>query len=285
MNILVSCNDTYVMPLKVMLYSFFESNRSSSPHHIYMLQSDLSPQGNESVGSMVASLGGVYHSIDVDSGSYANADTRIHISKETYYRLLAARYLPVEVKRVLWLDADMIVRKPLDELYGVDLEGKWTAACGYGPVMQGLIHDNAVTIGLSDPDMYFNAGVMLYDLDKCRAADFTSMQEAFLSEGRKLLFPGQDLVNKLFDGHVKMMDYRIFNSMIHCIDGEDDLHYAQDHAAIVHFPGQAKPWKFNDIHFAAEWEAVFRRCLGDDAPLRRMSYFALQAMFNKVKKA
>lgn len=285
MNILVSCNDNYVMPLKVMLYSFFESNPSSEPHHIYMLHSDLSGQGDEAVRAMVEGLGGVYHSISVDPDSYSGADTRIHISKETYYRLLASEYLPSDVRRILWLDADMIVRKPLDALYDADLEGNWAAACGYGPLMQQLIHDNAESIGLSDPDMYFNAGVMLYDLDKCREVDFMAMQQEFFSKGLKLLFPGQDLVNTLFDGHVKMMDYRLYNSMIHCIDGEDDLAYAEENAAIVHYPGQAKPWKFNDIHFSGEWEKAFRRCFGEKAPLRRMSYFMLQAMFNKANKA
>lgn len=272
------------MPLKVMLFSFFESNPSSSAHHIYMLQSELSAPADDLLRTMVEGLGGVYHSIAVDAETYSGADTRIHISKETYYRLLAAKYLPEDVERILWLDADMIVRKPLDELYDVDLEGNWAAACGYGPLMQKLIHDNAVSLGLSDPDMYFNAGMMLYDLVQCRQADFSARQEAFFSEGRKLLFPGQDLVNTLFEGHVKMMDYRLYNSMIHCIDGEDDLRYAEENAAIIHFPGQAKPWKFNDIHFAGEWEQVFRRCFGPSAPLRRMSYFMLQAMFNKAKK-
>lgn len=284
MNILVSCNDNYVMPLKVMLHSFFESNPSPSAHHVYMLQSDLSPKGDEEVRSLVEGFGGEYHSIAVDSSPYEGADTRIHISKETYYRLLAASCLPSDVHRILWLDADLIVRKPLDPLFEVDLEGRWAAACGYGPLMQKLIHDNAVSIGLSDPDMYFNAGVMLYDLDKFRNQDFMAAQEEFFSKGRKLLFPGQDLVNTLFDGHVKMVDYRLYNSMIHCIDTDDDLHFAEENAAIVHFPGQAKPWKFSDIHFAEEWAGIFRRCYGEKAPLRRMSYFMLQAMFNKANR-
>jgi len=283
MNVLASCNDNYAMPLKVMLFSFFESNPSSPAHHIYMFHSDLSASADESFRLMVENFGGTYHSITVDPDAYSGADTRIHISKETYYRLLASRYLPSEVDRILWLDADIIVRKPIDGLYNMDLGDNWAAACGYGPLMHRLIYDNAESLGMKDPDRYFNAGVMLFDLNKCREVDFASRQKDFFSKGRKLLFPGQDLVNTLFESHVKLVDYRIFNSMIHCIDGEDDLRYAEENAAIVHFPGQAKPWKFNDIHFAAEWEKTYRRCFGKDAPLRRISYFMLQAMFNKSR--
>ena len=284
MNLLVSSNDAYLVPLKVMLHSFFTSNPSPIPHTVYMLHADLSERADGEVRSLVESFGGVYRSIPVDASAFEGAATRIHISRETYYRLLAAEYLPQEVDRVLWLDADLIVRKPLDGLYGLDLEGNWAAACSYGPQMLPLILRNAVSIGLSDPGSYFNAGVMLYDLGQCRKVDFAAARDAFFRVERKLLFPGQDLVNTLFDGHVRIVDWRVWNSMIHCIAGSEDLAYAREHAAIVHYPGQAKPWKFYDIHFADEWKRLFRECYGPDAPLRTMSYFALQALFNQKKE-
>ena len=281
MNLLVSCNDHYLVPLQVMLHSFFESNPSSSPHRICLLHAGLSARADDQVRELVERHGGEYLSLAVDPTPFEGAATRIHISRETYYRLLAAGYLPQEMDRVLWLDADLIVRKPLDSLYRMDLEGNWAAACSYGSQMLPLILRNASALGLADPGKYFNAGVMLYDLDACRKVDFDTPREAFFRKDRHLLFPGQDLVNTLFEGHVKIVDYRIWNSMIHCIRGPEDLEYARAHAAIVHFPGQAKPWKFNDIHFADEWERQYRDCYGPDAPLRRMSYFALQALFNK----
>lgn len=281
MNILVSCNDNYLMPLEVMLKSFFDSNPSPVPHQIYMLRSSLSKEADDRLGDLVDSLGGVYHSIPVDSSDFDGAATKSYISKETYFRLMAAEYIPEEVDRILWLDADILVRKSLKDLFDVDLDGKWAAACSYGPSMISLIRRNAESLGLSHPGEYFNAGVMLYDLGACRKADIKSAQNDFFTKnkGKNLMFPGQDLVNAIFDGHVKIVDYRLWNSMTHCIARKDDLVYAKENAAIVHFPGRAKPWKFNDIHFADEWDDVYKSLYGKDFPDERLSYFSLKALF------
>ena len=281
MNILVSCNDNYLMPLEVMLKSFFDSNPSPIPHQIYMLRSALSKEADDELRSVVTSLGGEYFSILVDSSVFDGADTKAYISKETYFRLMAADYIPKEIRRILWLDADIIVRKSLKELYEVDLEGKWAAACSYGPSMISLIRRNAESLGLSQPGNYFNAGVMLYDLDAIRNADINSARDVFLSENkdRKLMFPGQDLVNAVFDGHVKIVDYRLWNSMTHCIARKEDLVYAKENAAILHFPGRAKPWLFNDIHFADEWDEVYKGLYHKDFQKERLSYFSLKALF------
>ena len=261
--------------------SFFDSNPSPVEHHIYMLRSSLSKEADSELGKLVSSLGGSYFSIQVDSSVFDGADTKAYISKETYFRLMAADYIPKDIDRILWLDADILVRKSLKELYNTDLEGKWAAACSYGPSMISLIRRNAESLGLSQPGNYFNAGVMLYDLDACRKADLNSARDAFLSENkdRKLMFPGQDLVNAVFDGQVKIVDYRLWNSMTHCIARKEDLVYAKEHAAIVHFPGRAKPWSFNDIHFADEWDEVYKRLYNKDFQKERLSYFSLKALF------
>lgn len=249
-----------------------------------MLRSSLSQEADNELRGLVESLGGIYFSILVDSSVFDNADTKAYISKETYFRLMAADYIPKEICRILWLDADILVRKPLDGLYDIDLEGNWAAACSYGPSMISLIRRNAESLGLSQPGNYFNAGVMLYDLDACRKADLNAARDEFLSENkdRKLMFPGQDLVNAVFDGHVKIVDYRLWNSMTHCIARKEDLVYAKDNAAIVHFPGRAKPWLFNDIHFADEWDEVYKRLYGKDFQKERLSYFSLKALFGET---
>ena len=150
--------------------------------------------------------------------------------------------------------------------------------------MEHLIRDNASRLGLAHPETYFNAGVMLMDLTKCR--NVVSEDELARIAAEKtgdFLFPGQDTVNLLFDGRIMMLDYRIFNCMTHCIVTPEDLAFARENALIVHFPGEAKPWRFDDIHFADEWAEWYRRCFGEQASLRRMSYFRLKALYERQK--
>ena len=282
MHLLISCNDAYLMPQQVMLRSFFDANPQEA-HSVWMLRGPLSGDADAALRRQVEAAGGSYHSIPVDTGIFRGAPTRSYISEETYYRLLAAEYLPATLDRILWMDADILVRKPLDGLYGTDFGGKWVVACSYGPLMLPRIRRNAEDLGLPCPEEYFNAGVMLLNLDACRKVDFNRARECFFSKERPLLFPGQDLVNSIFNGHVRLADYRIWNSMVHCIGNQADLDFAARNAAVVHFPGKAKPWRFHDLHFAGEWMDAYRRCFGEGASLNRISYFRLKALLRNAR--
>ena len=192
--------------------------------------------------------------------------------------------LPADMERILWLDGDIIVRRDISSFYEMAFEGKAVIACGYGEAMSELISDNAQKIDMKDPGHYFNAGVMLMDMKRCKDLIGTDKIEALTDKGeRDFLFPGQDLCNLVFDGEVKMADYRFYNCMIHCISDEEDLRYAKENACIVHFPGEVKPWKFSDIHFADEWIEYYRKCFKDAPEPRRMSYFRLKALFERQK--
>ena len=286
MNILVSCNDNYGIPLMVMLTSFFSTNPclDEEKHSIYMLETGLSDEMNEKIAACVRNFSANYVRLHLPGDPFATAKTKPYISKETYYRLLAAEYIPGEVDRILWLDADIIVRKDIHGFYDSSFDSNLGVACGYGPAMQKLMYDNACSLKLQSPETYFNAGVMLLNLPECR--------KAFSKEGIELLtgngktdgykFPGQDVVNKLFDSKVKIEDYKKYNCMIHSITSSADLQYAKEHAAIVHFPGGAKPWKFYDIHFADEWMKWYKKCFGETEKIRRMSYFRLKALYDRL---
>ncbi len=290
MDILVSCNDQYIMPTMVMLTSFFSSNscenKKGERHTVYMLESRLSDVGNARLSGLAERFDADYIRLHLKEDAFAGAKTRPHISVETYYRLLASKDLPDTLERILWLDSDLIVRGDIGMFYRQPLEGVMAAACGYGSVMQPLIHENASKLGLKYHDTYFNAGVMLLNLKECRK----SLDEELLLNLTKpektanYLFPGQDVVNLVFDGRIKLEDYRLYNCMIHCIGDSEDLLYAKEHALIVHFPGEAKPWRFDDIHFADEWLDWYIKCFGSMEGLRRLSYFRLKAMYERQRK-
>lgn len=286
MNILVSCNDNYGMPLMVMLTSFLSMNPCSDKetHTIYMLETSLSDDMNEKIATCVRSFSADYMRVHLSGNPFASAKTKPYISKETYYRLLAAEYIPMELERILWLDADIIVRKDIRGFYESSFDGNLGIACGYGPAMQKLIYDNACSLKLRSPETYFNAGVMLLNLAECHNEFSKEKIDVLTNHGKtdNYMFPGQDVVNKLFDSRVKIEDYRKFNCMIHCIASVADLEYAKEHAAIIHFPGGAKPWKFNDIHFADEWLNWYKKCFGETATVRRVSYFRLKALYGKL---
>ena len=287
MNILVSCNDHYGMPLMVMLTSLFSTNPcgAEKEHTVYMLEANLSDSMNERIAACVRHFHADYERLHLPDDPFASAKTKPYISKETYYRLLAAEYLPPEMERILWLDGDIIVRKNIGKFYHSPFEENMAIACGYGPAMRDLINENACSLGLRHPESYCNAGVMLLNLPECREKISKEKINRLAESGKteRYLFPGQDVVNLLFDGKFKVEEYMKYNCMIHCITNQDDLAEAKINAAVVHFSGEAKPWKFNDIHFADEWLAWYKTCFGETADIKRMSYFRLKALYDRQR--
>ena len=287
MNILVSCNDHYGMPLMVMLTSLFSTNPcgAEKEHTVYMLEANLSDSMNERIAACVRHFHAGYERLHLPDDPFASAKTKPYISKETYYRLLAAEYLPPEMERILWLDGDIIVRKNIGKFYHSPFEENMAIACGYGPAMRDLINENACSLGLRHPESYCNAGVMLLNLPECRKKITKEKINRLAESGKteRYLFPGQDVVNLLFDGKFKVEEYMKYNCMIHCITNQDDLAEAKINAAVVHFSGEAKPWKFNDIHFADEWLVWYKTCFGGTADIKRMSYFRLKALYDRQR--
>lgn len=89
---------------------------------------------------------------------------------ETYFRLLLLDVLPQEIDRLLYIDVDMIVNKPLEELYATDFEGKNFCVC---PDMTMVfpfpqLHTEMFAEQIRNGFTYFNAGLMLWNVTKLR---------------------------------------------------------------------------------------------------------------------
>jgi lipopolysaccharide biosynthesis glycosyltransferase len=282
MNILVAINSTYVLPLIVMLESLFDNN---SDINIYLLYSDLTSAELKYLDNFIKSKGSIFIPLKIADNTFSDAPTLKYISKETYYRLLAAEILPSSVDRLLWLDADLIVVKNIKNFYHTDFSDKYLVACSYGTPMKKTIEGACKRLELPDSSQYFNAGVLLFNMEKLRTVEMRKMINHCLESGRPLTFLDQDISNLIFYNQVKIEDYRYYNAMIHCIASPEEQHFMRENATIIHFPGEAKPWKFNDLPFSDLWFHYYNRSPYGKNSLRRTSYFHLKAVYQKMQIA
>jgi predicted O-methyltransferase YrrM len=104
----------------------------------------------------------------------------------TWARFDMLKILPVE--RVLYLDADTLVRRSVDELWSFDLGGK----------ALGAVTDIGHPMGHSEIERrpYFNGGVLLIDLSKARLA--IDELRALAKEMKDTKFRDQDTLNSYF---------------------------------------------------------------------------------------
>ena len=102
-----------------------------------------------------------------------------------------------------------------------------------------------------------------------------------LARPHEYQFPGQDLTNVVFDGLVRMADWRVWNCMTHSILPED-VPELRELARIIHYVGSAKPWKFNDIPLGDVWMAYYQRSPFGGRPLRRIPLAMLRRLYERT---
>ncbi len=281
MNILVSSNDAYVMPLTVLLQSLFDNH--DEPMTIWFLWSDLTEENRAFFRRLIESRGSELRLVEVGQTEFRGLPTKSYISRETYFRLLAAELLPATIERILWLDADMVVNGDIRPFYHLDLQGMAVGACPHGSVMRGTMRENCARIGIRYPEQYFNAGVMLCNLSRWRGMDIPGRIRQILSVPREMKFPGQDLTNLVFNGEVFTADWRLYNCMTHSILAEE-LPELRALTRIIHYAGTAKPWEFFDLPFSDIWMKYYERSPFAGKKLKQTSYFRMRDVCARAKK-
>ncbi|QYO77054.1 glycosyltransferase family 8 protein [Devosia salina] len=158
--------------------------------------------------------------------------------KVVYARLMLADLLPPDVPRVIYLDCDMLVRWPIEQLYDIDLGGQPLGAVrdSIAPFI-ALRRDMVQNADIFDgADPYFNSGMLVIDLAHWRDIDIAAEIAALAASGvLSRLYFDQDLLNLIFRGRWQPLPWR-WNT----IDA-DAAHEALD-PAILHFTKTTKPW-------------------------------------------
>lgn len=257
MNILIAPNNYYVMPGIVMLQSLFEQN--PGPIDIYVLQSDLTQDNIVLLQRFIEKHNGTLHMITIPKSLFENAHTSIHITKESYYRLLAQDLLPQELSRVLYLDLDLIITGSLLPLYNDDMmqDGKecFFTVCE-GPGVSQREWKNYDALSIPHEYRYFNSGVLLMNLSLLREKTKVQTMLDFIEQhGDTLKYHDQDTLNALFYDKVKYVDWHVYNQTILHIKDKQEAEQRLQHAAIIHYAGSDKPWNYDykSWYFSLFW--------------------------------
>ena len=187
-----------------------------------------------------------------------NAPTLKHISIATYYRLFLPYVIEKSVRKVLYLDCDILVRRSVKGLFRkTDPD---IVILGAADINE---EDHASRIGV---DVYVNTGVLTMDMAGIRELyTMESMAEEIakiMSEPIKIVLGDQDIINLLFAGHIgKVSNIYNFQRLIHkayCLKNP----LLVKKTVIAHFITGDKPWH-NDylMVYAREYYSYLRKYL------------------------
>ena len=119
-NILVTLDSNYILPLKILLTSLFLNNPGET-FSIFLLHSSLDENEIADLSAFSRSFGQSLIPIRIGESDFADAPVVLHYTKAMYYRLLAFKYLPEFLDRVLYLDPDTLVINPIRPLYDLEM--------------------------------------------------------------------------------------------------------------------------------------------------------------------
>jgi lipopolysaccharide biosynthesis glycosyltransferase len=190
------------------------------------------------------------------------------LSTATYLRLFVGDVLP-DVARVLVLDSDVLIRRSLEPLLELDLSGR-TVAAARDMVISNFAHPfSGIPTGSDEP--YFNAGVMVVDLDRWRDTDVKGRVLDVLRLHPEMANLEQDALNIVLarDWIELDMTWNAQGGLLLLHEHPDDpwkvAMRGQRTAiltdpAVVHFSG-IKPWRPSTHHpFSNEWRRWLRAC-------------------------
>mgnify|MGYP003602463125 FL=1 len=129
-----------------------------------------------------------------------------YISSATYARLKIAEYI-LDCDQIIYLDIDTLVCQDLLPLWQTSLNDNWLGAC-FDAYVEYEHPYYKQTIGLADQQYYFNAGILLIDLEKWRSRNIFEDATKWLEQHPDILYQDQDILNGLFAGKVKYLNTR-----------------------------------------------------------------------------
>lgn len=259
-------DENYAPHMTVSIYSLMCNADKSRQYEIIILHSELSEQSKEKLLRLgkkfpnfsvrFVDMSTVHDSVKDRVGTYITAATN--------YRLFILGELFGKYDRVLYIDCDTIIEGDISELYDMNLEGRAIAAAEmvearhYIRTKRALFYEETPynftdyctkILEIKHIERYFNAGVILFDLKRCRK--LTSDKAAVeLLNRKKWIYNDQDTLNILFNDSVKMLDLKwnyTYNIEQFCTSRKPTTRELFADArrteyGVIHFISGKKPW-------------------------------------------
>lgn len=248
MNILFTLNQNYIPQLIVCVRSIARFQVPGG-YDIYIGHQSFSDENIAFINAQ--NIPGVrFHFIALTQTYFDQFPNTAGYPKEMYFRLIAAKFLPAHLDRILYLDPDIIVIKSLDTLYQLPFDGNLFIATTH--VKKTLTKINIKRLGLQENVPYINTGVLLINLTELRKE--TTIEEDIesfvMSHKAVLTLPDQDVITALFGHLVKLIDPMIYNlsDRMLAFHNLSNLHQTYDsqwvneNTVIIHYCGKNKPW-------------------------------------------
>lgn len=258
MVIVTASNDNYAQHLGVMLTSLLENSNNSSRIDIYIIDGDISEFNKSKLERIVKGYNGrvTFLKIDKKIFEYCRMNQNLnYITIETYYRTIIPDLLSKDISKALYLDCDIIVESDIDELWNTDISNYYLAAVDESQFYRKRSR-RLKALSLPRDSFYFNAGVLLLNLEKWREKEVSKQIIKYIEVNqKKLKLMDQDALNVVLHDKWLPLDPKWNYIVLY-----HRLKYPLEIPVIIHFAGTEKPWNA-EIPFKENYLKYLRNSL------------------------
>jgi lipopolysaccharide biosynthesis glycosyltransferase len=252
-TVVTLADERYALALAVMGRSLSDTTQSDQIIQLYVVDGGLRPETKQRLLNSWDRERLQVHFVSPQFGRERSLPVWGRLPPLTYVRVFVPLLVPEHCGKAIFLDSDVIIRHDIQHLWDADL-GDHALLAVQDPAVpfvssrDGLVRYRELGIPHGHP--YFNAGVMVVDVDRWRRdAVSERVMEFVRRHGAELNYCDQDGLNAMLWQHWAAVDSRWqvqprFAARRLPLPHLDDnqRQRLRDDPWILHFSGRLKPW-------------------------------------------
>lgn len=230
LNILLSSDDNYARHMGAVILSTLQHNTQDFEEiHFYIVNNNISEKNLKNLDTLTVDYPKTkLHYIDFTKwSSKLKLNMRWNISLSSYARLFVGEMFTKDVSRIIYLDCDMIVCQSLLPMWQTQMDN-----IAVGAVQDQVPDSVKGAIGLEPSDKYFNAGMLLINLDEWRKQKLGDKCLKFINDhDGNVLHHDQGTLNGVLRNNWFRLPLRFNTMTVHYIFNQKQiLGYFKDHS-------------------------------------------------------
>ncbi|WP_231459349.1 glycosyltransferase [Pedobacter sp. Leaf132] len=191
-SIVLVCDDYYAILLGAFLKSIELNHKTEEIIDVYIVDDNISAKSKrkiiESLNSDKMKLNWMLMK-DIIPENIQLPLVSNSYPINTYIRVLIPYFIPQHIDKIIFLDVDMIMLEDISKLWNIDIGNKIIGAVSdtIGPIVKtiGAGIENHVELGLDANEKYFNAGLIVINVDKWKAEKITEKTFEAINNNKK----------------------------------------------------------------------------------------------------
>ncbi|MBD0344735.1 MAG: glycosyltransferase family 8 protein [Coleofasciculus sp. Co-bin14] len=259
-----AADENYAIPLAVTLRSVLLNLKNKPKIALFIIDGGISQRNKRRIFKSLDSQQVDLTWVTPDERLIQNLKVERYLTIVTYYRLLIPQIVPQHFNKAIYLDSDMVVKGDLEQLWNIDIGDNYVLAVQddnqrFIWMSGGLRNYNE--LGINPNLKYFNAGMLVINLEKWRADNIPLKVVEYLERNKEYVRDhDQDGLNGVLVGKWGELHPR-WNQMprIYTYASWQDSPYDEQQynellhePYIIHYTTPPKPWQQDCPHPATD---------------------------------